>query len=93
MRIKGVLWLTTFGLCVTTHTLAQTTNDGFGAYPSAPKTEPLTETVHGVTISDPYRWMESSNRRDEMVAWVKASSAQTTATLARLPGRAPRSSC
>jgi len=68
---------------------AQAVNDGFGPYPPAPKAEPLTESVHGVTVSDPYRWMESPARRDEMVAWVKASSAQTTAALARLPGRAP----
>jgi prolyl oligopeptidase len=69
--------------------LGQAVNDGFGPYPPAPKPEPLTETVHGITVSDPYRWMESPARHDEMVAWVKASSAQTTAALARLPGRAP----
>jgi prolyl oligopeptidase len=66
----------------------QAVNNGFGPYPSAPKAEPLTETVHGITISDPYRWMESPAHHDEMVAWVKASSAQTTDTLARLPARA-----
>lgn len=89
MNIKSGLWLMTLVLCATTQTMAQTTNDGFGAYPPAPKAEPLTETLHGVKISDPYRWMESPDRSEEMVAWVKASSAQTTSTLAKLPGRAP----
>jgi prolyl oligopeptidase len=89
MNIKSGLWLMTLVLCAKTQTMAQTTNDGFGAYPPAPKAEPLTETLHGVKISDPYRWMESPDRREEMVAWVKASSAQTTSTLAKLPGRAP----
>ena len=35
-----------------------------------PRAVPLTETVHGVTLSDEYRWMEDPANRTEMLAFV-----------------------
>ena len=89
MELRGTLRVTTFLLGVTSAIAAQVPNAGFGEYPQSPKAEPLTETVHGVSVSDPYRWMERPDRRDEMIAWIKASSAQTTETLGSLPGHGP----
>src|SRR5215469_2707502 len=89
MELRGTLRVTTFLLGVTSAIAAQVPNAGFGEYPQSPKAEPLTETVHGVSVSDPYRWMERPDRRDEMIAWIKASSAQTKETLGSLPGHGP----
>ena len=87
---RSIMWLTIVTLaCGWTGAQSQSAQNGFGNYPPAPKPEPLTETVHGVTLNDPYRWMERQDRRDDMLAWIAASSKQTTETLARLPGRAP----
>jgi prolyl oligopeptidase len=53
-----------------------------------PKTEPLTETVHGVTLTDEYRWMEDPARADELNTWIRAESAETQRLLAATPLRA-----
>ncbi len=58
------------------------------AYAAPPRAVPVTETVHGVTLTDEYRWMEESANDAEMRAWVKEEAARTRATLAALPGRA-----
>jgi len=88
MRLNG-MWLPMMTvMCAWYGAHSQETHNGFGAYPPPPKAELVTETVHGVNVSDPYRWMEKTERRDEMVEWIKASSTQTTETLKKLPGRA-----
>jgi hypothetical protein len=38
---------------------------------SAPKAESFTEVVHGESVSDEYRWMESPARAAEVTAWLK----------------------
>ena len=53
MELCGTVWVTTLLLGVTSATAAQVPNTGFGKYPQSPKAESLTETVHGVTVSDP----------------------------------------
>jgi prolyl oligopeptidase len=53
-----------------------------------PKPEPLTETVHGLTLTDEYRWMEDPARADELNAWIRAESAETQRVLAASPLRA-----
>ena len=58
------------------------------AYPPTPA-GPVAETKFGVTVKDPYRWLENDVRTDPKVAqWVAAENAVTNAYLATLPGRA-----
>lgn len=54
----------------------------------AARTAPLSETVHGTTLADEYRWMEDPANAAEMAAWVKAEAAEARAALAALPERA-----
>jgi prolyl oligopeptidase len=52
--------------------------------PQAP-VRPVTETLHGVTLTDPYRWMEDGG--EELTDWMKAQDAYTRRVLERIPGR------
>jgi prolyl oligopeptidase len=61
---------------------------------AAPLAYPETATVdqvdvqHGVSVADPYRWLENDVRTDPKVAaWVDAQNKVTDAYLATLPGR------
>lgn len=57
------------------------------AYPQT-KRGLLVETQFGVSVPDPYRWLEGSPRTDKNVAaWIDAQRRLTTAYLATLPGR------
>ena len=51
------------------------------------RTDAVTETVHGVTIRDPYRWLEDQQSPDTR-AWIEAQNAYTRSVLDPLPGRA-----
>ena len=58
-----------------------------------PKTEvrPVTDKIHGVEITDPYRWLEGDEQAeltDEVDAWTTAQNDYTRAVLDELPGRA-----
>jgi len=56
-----------------------------GAPPAAP-VRTVTDTHYGVTVEDPYRYLE--NMKDpEVVAWMKAQADFARGTLDRLPGR------
>lgn len=58
------------------------------SYPATDKV-PVTETLFGETVADPYRWLENDVRSDPKVAaWVAAQNRTTDAYLATLPGRA-----
>lgn len=58
------------------------------SYPATDKV-PVTETLFGETVADPYRWLENDVRSDPKVAaWVAAQNKTTDAYLATLPGRA-----
>src|SRR5579862_3091642 len=52
--------------------------------PSPP--HPVTETLHGVIITDPYRWLEDQNS-PETRAWLDAQIPYTQSFLARIPVR------
>ncbi len=54
--------------------------------PPPTKAVPVTETLHGVTITDPYRWLEDQNS-PETRSWLAAQNAYTRAYLERIPGR------
>ena len=53
-----------------------------------PATVAVVETHFGIETADPYRWMEDPAREAEMVAWVRAMSAASTAQLQTLPDHA-----
>lgn len=65
------------------------------AAPPATESRPVTETIHGQEVSDPYRWLEGDNNdpnnmgklTDEVVAWTDAQNAYTREVLDNLPGR------
>ena len=50
------------------------------------RTVDVVDTLFGLRIADPYRWMEG-NENPELDAWLRAQGAQTAGYLARLPGR------
>jgi prolyl oligopeptidase len=54
--------------------------------PPATRVENVTETLHGVEIVDPYRWLEDQ-KSPETRAWIEAQNAYTQARLVARPGR------
>lgn len=54
-------------------------------YPET-RTEPLVETLHGVEVPDPYRWLEAAED-PPVQAWTEAQNALIRATLEAVPGR------
>jgi prolyl oligopeptidase len=68
---------------------------GSGAYicfaqehkvPPATRVDNITETLHGVTITDPYRWLEDQNS-PETRAWINAQNEYSASVLGSLPFR------
>src|ERR1043165_1573499 len=62
------------------------------AQPAAAQTPPQTrienvaETIQGVEVADPYRWLENG-ASEEVRAWTEAQNAYTRSMLERVPGR------
>jgi prolyl oligopeptidase len=52
----------------------------------ATRTDAIVDTVHGVSLPDPYRWLEDE-KAPEVQAWMSAQDEYTRAELAKLPGR------
>ncbi|WP_374658153.1 prolyl oligopeptidase family serine peptidase [Inhella sp.] len=75
--MKTLLSLLPLGLLLTAQ--AQT------PYPATP-VKPVIDTYHGVSVSDPYRWMEGM-KSAEFQQWLKAQAEHTAAGLKTLPGR------
>jgi len=48
--------------------------------------EDVTDTLHGVAVADPYRWLEDETK-PEVQAWMDAQDDYARAQLAKLPGR------
>src|ERR1700730_11992648 len=48
--------------------------------------EPVTEVLHGVEITDPYRWLEDQNSPSTR-RWLEEQSGYTRLYFNRLPGR------
>jgi prolyl oligopeptidase len=57
-----------------------------GPPPPAPASDVI-DVLHGVEVSDPYRWLEQADSA-ETRAWTDANNARTRAVLDSLPGRA-----
>jgi prolyl oligopeptidase len=53
--------------------------------PPPTRVEDVKESIHGVTVSDPYRWLEDQNA-PETRAWIDAQNACTQSLLKTLPG-------
>lgn len=54
--------------------------------PPKTNTKPVTDKLHGVSITDPYRWLEDQNS-PETRAWIDAQMSYTEGILAKLPQR------
>jgi prolyl oligopeptidase len=54
--------------------------------PPPTRLDPVTEVLHGVTITDPYRWLENQNA-PETRAWLAAQDQFARGYLESLPGR------
>ena len=54
--------------------------------PPTTRTDNVKETLHGVEIVDPYRWLEDQNSA-ETRGWIGAQNSYTHSILERLPGR------
>ncbi len=67
--------------------LASETQDA-ASRPKYPPTrsEPIVDTLHGVQVADPYRWLEDE-KAPEVQAWMKAQDAFTREQLAKVPVR------
>ncbi|MEZ4366651.1 MAG: hypothetical protein R2939_10235 [Kofleriaceae bacterium] len=52
----------------------------------ATRREAIVDTLHGVAVADPYRWLEDE-RAPEVQAWMTAQDAYARAELAKLLGR------
>jgi prolyl oligopeptidase len=76
----GVLVLFSFSSLLMAQNLA-------GRTPPDTRTETVVETLHGVNVSDPYRWLENGEA-SEVSRWTEAQNAWTGATLDALPNRA-----
>jgi prolyl oligopeptidase len=55
------------------------------AYPPT-RTEKVADTLHGVEVPDPYRWLEDANA-DEVKEWTAKQNELTRSVLDKLPGR------
>jgi prolyl oligopeptidase len=55
--------------------------------PPTTKTEPVTEDIHGVKMTDPYRWLENQNS-PQTRQWLEAQEKYARRYLDALPGRA-----
>ncbi|HBI32381.1 MAG TPA: S9 family peptidase, partial [Verrucomicrobiales bacterium] len=55
------------------------------SYPDSKPGETV-DTLHGIRVPDPYRWLEDLNS-DQTAAWVKAQSSLTNSYLDAIPGR------
>lgn len=83
--IRGVAASTTFGMMVAALTLASAAH---AADPAIPPTaqHAVTDTYHGVQVSDPYRWLEDS-ADPKVHDWSVAQDTRTRQYLDALPQR------
>ena len=76
-RKLALLLLSIFIACATATQIPRTTHP-------ATEAKPITETLHGVTVTDPYRWLEDQDApatRD----WIARETAHTDSVIGNLP--------
>ena len=54
--------------------------------PPESRRDDVKEVIHGVTIADPYRWLED-RKSPETQAWIEAQNKYTESLLSKIPGR------
>jgi prolyl oligopeptidase len=76
------------GVCMTTRAdgLEGDGKSAGGKCPPTTRRDDVVETLHGVKIADPYRWLEDQDGA-ETRAWIEAQDACTAAVLDAVPGR------
>ncbi|MBE1162150.1 prolyl oligopeptidase family serine peptidase [Dyella acidiphila] len=57
---------------------------GTASQPPASPTQPASSSLHGVTVNDPYRWLEDP-QNPAVQAWIKAQNEHTEAVLGAMP--------
>lgn len=95
MRLRSVVLLLSLAACAKPPAPAPVEAAAVAPSPPAPafpalpeaRRDAIVDTLHGVAVADPYRWLEDENA-PEVQTWVKAEDAHTRARLAALPERA-----
>ena len=80
-KIQALVGLTIFVACATA---TRPSKSSPKATVPASQSEPVVETLHGVTVTDPYRWLEDQQApatRD----WIARQNAYTDAMIGGLP--------
>jgi prolyl oligopeptidase len=87
-RIQLLLVVLIALLVIPNVTSAQAPRPVSGAPAGPPKTqvEAVKDTINGVEIIDPYRWLEDQNS-PQTRAWIDAENSYTDSLLSRIPGR------
>lgn len=57
------------------------------AKPPVAPVRPVTETLHGVQVTDRYRWMEAMGKDPAWTPWLMGQNAYARGLLAKIPGR------
>src|SRR5437763_16190756 len=79
-RRTALLWL----VLLSTLTFAAD-NSKLPPPPPTPK-QPVTDTLHGLTLTDPYRWLEDQES-PQTRKWIDEQNAYTRSLLEKQPGR------
>ena len=84
MKSHRSVMLSAFVLIVTTFLRAQNVLPTTPPPPTAART--VIDTLHGVVLEDPYRWLEDQDS-PETRRWIEAQNAYTESLLQQVPGR------
>src|SRR5688572_794902 len=84
MRIIGWLGLLLVG-CASSASKVDDVSTNSPKYPETRK-DPIADTLHGVPVADPYRWLEDE-KAPPVQAWMNAQDSFARAELGKLPGR------
>jgi len=86
----STFWFVLFcvGLAVVSAFLLATCSSDAVKVPPPPETKvvDVAETLHGIAVTDPYRWLEDQESPDTR-AWINAENSYTNTVLNQIPGR------